>query len=108
LSRAEDVYAVYWHEVDYLISKPEKEVSTTLLILPEFHLGNAEAWQSFTDTISQPLEPLGIEKMIQVTPPALTPCTLSLPPCSPSLPTLGRSGMEQRDESHVNMQKGKN
>ena len=108
LSRAEDVYAVYWHEVDYLISKPEKEVSTTLLILPEFHLGNAEAWQSFTDTISQPLEPLGIEKMIQVTPPALTPCTLSLPPCSPSLPTLGRSGMEQRDESHVKMQNGKN
>lgn len=66
LSRPEDVYAVYWREVDYLISRPEKDISTTLLILPEFHLGNAEAWQTFTDTISQPLEPLGIEKMIQL------------------------------------------
>jgi len=25
---------VYWREVDYLISRPEKDISTTLLILP--------------------------------------------------------------------------
>lgn len=66
VSRPEDVYAVYWHEVDYLISRPEKDISTTLLILPSFHLGNVEAFTAFTDTLSQPLEPLGIEKMIQL------------------------------------------
>ena len=65
-ARTHTCTTVYWHEVDYLISRPEKDISTTLLILPEFHLGNVEAWQSFTDTLSQPLEPLGIEKMIQV------------------------------------------
>ena len=36
------------------------------MILPSFHLGNVEAFTCFTDTLSQPLEPLGIEKMIQL------------------------------------------
>ena len=53
---------------------------TNVFCAAEFHLGNAEAWQTFTDTISQPLEPLGIEKMIQVPVPIPFPHPLSLHP----------------------------
>eukprot|EP00283_Hemiselmis_rufescens_P012519 CAMPEP_0173449472 /NCGR_PEP_ID=MMETSP1357-20121228/42784_1 /TAXON_ID=77926 /ORGANISM="Hemiselmis rufescens, Strain PCC563" /LENGTH=400 /DNA_ID=CAMNT_0014416069 /DNA_START=15 /DNA_END=1214 /DNA_ORIENTATION=+ len=62
----EECYEVYWREVNYLISSPEKDVSTTLLIIPEFAIQNVEGFTSFTDTLTHPLEPLGIEKLIQL------------------------------------------
>lgn len=49
-----------------VLSSNDREVSTTLLIIPDFCIANAEAFTSFTDTLTQPLEPLGIEKLIQV------------------------------------------
>lgn len=54
------------HQVDYLISSNDREVSTTLLIIPEFSIGNIEAFTAFTDTLTHPLEPLGLEKLIQL------------------------------------------
>jgi hypothetical protein len=62
----EEMYAEYWKEVNFLVSAPEKEFSTTLHIMPNFCISNVEAFTSWTNTLSAPLEALGIEKFIQL------------------------------------------
>ena len=62
----EDVYAKYWHEVTRLEQNTEKEIATTLLILPEFCLDQLELFESFTTTLTQPLTALGIEELLQL------------------------------------------
>ena len=62
----EDMYAAYWHEVVRLELKNEKDMSTILLITPEFCMDNVELFESFTNTLTQPLAALEIEDSIQL------------------------------------------
>eukprot|EP00624_Nannochloropsis_granulata_P000486 evm.model.NODE_11841_length_10854_cov_33.637367.1 len=67
----EEIYSKYWKEVA-LISKDSKEtqdersLSTTLLITPNFGLRNREFFETFSNTLTQPLEALGLEDEIQL------------------------------------------
>lgn len=62
----EDMYAAYWKEVSRIEMNPEKEISTTLLIAPEFCMENLELFESFTNTLTQPLSALKVEDLIQL------------------------------------------
>jgi hypothetical protein len=63
---AEQLYAAYWHEVALLESAPPRALSTTLLITPHFGLSNSEAFMALSDTLTAPLESLGLESSIQL------------------------------------------
>ena len=60
------MYASFWKEVVRVEQNNEKELSTTLLIAPEFCLDHLESFESFTSTLTQPLTALGIEDLIQL------------------------------------------
>lgn len=62
----EDMYARYWKEVVRVERNPEKDISTTLLITPEFCMDNLELFDSFTNTLTQPLTALKVEDLIQL------------------------------------------
>lgn len=62
----EDMYAVYWEEVVRVEKMNEKELSTTLLIAPEFLIDNVEMFENFSGTLTQPLEALGVEVSIYI------------------------------------------
>jgi len=62
----EDMYAIYWEEVVRVENQPEKDLSTTLLITPEFCFDNVEIFETFSTTLTQPLSALGIENLIQL------------------------------------------
>jgi len=62
----EEIYATYWKEVVRLEQSNEKELSTTLLVLPEFAFYNVEAFENFCNTLTQPLEALKVEEVIQL------------------------------------------
>jgi len=62
----EDLYARYWKEVVRVEQEPEKQLSTTLLIAPEFCIDNIELFESFSNTLTQPLTALGIEDLLQL------------------------------------------
>lgn len=62
----EDMYHQYWREVVRLERNNEKDMSTILLITPEFCLDNLELFDSFTTTLTQPLIPLEIENLLQL------------------------------------------
>lgn len=57
----EDMYAAYWEEVVRVEQANEEELSTTLLIAPEFMIDNVEMFENFSGTLTQPLEALGVE-----------------------------------------------
>jgi len=65
-SKIEHVYASYWREVVRLDQSNEKDLSTTLLILPEFSIHNIELFENLSTTLTQPLEPLGLDKLTQL------------------------------------------
>jgi hypothetical protein len=62
----EDMYERYWKEVTRIEQNPEKDISTILLITPEFCMDNIELFESFTNTLTQPLTALGIEDLLQL------------------------------------------
>jgi hypothetical protein len=62
----EDMYARYWKEVVRIEQNPEKEISTTLLIAPEFCIDNVELFESFSNTLTQPLAALGVDELMQL------------------------------------------
>jgi hypothetical protein len=62
----EEMYERYWKEVTRLEQNPEKDISTILLITPEFCMDNIELFESFTNTLTQPLTALGIEDLLQL------------------------------------------
>jgi len=62
----EDMYARYWEEVVRVNNQSEKDLSTTLLIVPEFCMDNIEIFETWSTTLTQPLTALGIEDMIQL------------------------------------------
>ena len=65
-STMEDMYARYWKEVVRVEQHNEKDLSTTLLIAPEFCLDNVEMFESFSTTLTQPLTALGVEGLLQL------------------------------------------
>eukprot|EP00559_Dactyliosolen_fragilissimus_P002274 CAMPEP_0184859456 /NCGR_PEP_ID=MMETSP0580-20130426/4456_1 /TAXON_ID=1118495 /ORGANISM="Dactyliosolen fragilissimus" /LENGTH=696 /DNA_ID=CAMNT_0027356095 /DNA_START=74 /DNA_END=2164 /DNA_ORIENTATION=- len=62
----EDVYARYWKEVVRVEQNNEKDLSTTLLILPKFLINNVELFENFSNSLTHPLEPLDIESLLQL------------------------------------------
>jgi len=62
----EEIYAAYWNEVVRLEQSTEKELSTTLLIVPEFAFYNVEAYENFCNTLTQPMETLNVEQTLQL------------------------------------------
>jgi hypothetical protein len=62
----EDMYARYWKEVVRIEQQSEKDISTTLLIAPEFYIDNVELFESFSNTLTQPLTALGVEDLLQL------------------------------------------
>jgi hypothetical protein len=65
-STVEDVYAAYWEEVVRVEMQPEKDLATTLLILPEFQFNNIELFETFSTTLTQPLAALQVEELLQL------------------------------------------
>lgn len=62
----EDMYASYWQEVLRVEQQAEGDLSTTLLIAPEFCMDNVEIFENFSTTLTQPLSALGVEDSIQL------------------------------------------
>ncbi|EEC48347.1 predicted protein [Phaeodactylum tricornutum CCAP 1055/1] len=62
----EEMYAKYWHEVVRVEQNKEKDISTTLLIVPEFMRDNVELFESFSNTLTQPLTALDVEDLLQL------------------------------------------
>jgi hypothetical protein len=61
ITKMEEMYASYWKEVVRVEQSPEKELSTTLLIAPEFCINNVEIFENFSNSLTQPLESLEVE-----------------------------------------------
>jgi len=62
----EEIYARYWEEVVRVNSNNEKELSTTLMIAPEFLIDNVEMFENFSQSLTQPLESLNVEDLLQL------------------------------------------
>ena len=62
----EDMYAAYWKEVVRVEQASENDLSTTLLIAPEFYIDNVELFETFSNTLTQPLAALGVETLLQL------------------------------------------
>eukprot|EP00545_Synedropsis_sp_CCMP1620_P000781 CAMPEP_0119016238 /NCGR_PEP_ID=MMETSP1176-20130426/11890_1 /TAXON_ID=265551 /ORGANISM="Synedropsis recta cf, Strain CCMP1620" /LENGTH=550 /DNA_ID=CAMNT_0006969579 /DNA_START=116 /DNA_END=1765 /DNA_ORIENTATION=+ len=65
-SGIEEMYLSYWKEVVRVEISTEKDLSTTLLVCPEFCMDNIEMFESFTNTLTQPLVALGVEDLLQL------------------------------------------
>lgn len=64
--KMEDVYARYWKEVIRVEQSNEKDLSTTLLIIPEFCINNVELFENFSNSLTDPLESLHVEDLLQL------------------------------------------
>jgi len=62
----EDVYARYWKEVVKVEQSDERELSTTLLICPDFCMENIEWFENFSTTLTKALTGLGVENLLQL------------------------------------------
>jgi len=62
----EDVYEAYWKMVVKVEQNDERDLSTTLHIFPEFCMESVEAFENFSTTLTQPLESLGVEDLLQL------------------------------------------
>jgi hypothetical protein len=62
----EDMYARFWKEVIRIEQIKEKDLSTTLLIVPHFFLHNVEMFDNFSNTLTQSLTSLQVEDLIQL------------------------------------------
>jgi len=60
-SSVEEIYRSYWAEVVRVETSPEKELSTTLLITPNFCADNLELFENFSTSLTKPLESLQLE-----------------------------------------------
>lgn len=62
----EEMYAIYWKEVVRVEQSNEKDLSTTLLIAPEFCMDNIELFENFSNSLTHPLEVLKVEDLLQL------------------------------------------
>jgi len=58
--------ASYWRELVRMESSSESDLSTTLLLLPNFSYHNVELFENLGTTLTQPLEPLALEDLTQL------------------------------------------
>jgi len=65
-TKVEDMYRCYWNEVVRVEQSTEKDLSTTLLIAPSFYIDNVELFENFSNTLTQPLETLQLEDLLQL------------------------------------------
>jgi len=65
-SSIEEMYMSYWKEVVRVETMPENELSTTLLIAPNFCISKVELFEEFSNTLTKPLESLDLEKLLQL------------------------------------------
>jgi len=72
VSRAKNcdqAFLAYWKEVQALLSVPERDISTVLLVFPEFDLfGNYEVFENYCDSLSDSLScsSLALEDEVQL------------------------------------------
>ena len=62
----EDMYTKFWEEVVRVEKQSEKDISTTLLICPEFFFDNVELFEEFSNTLTRSLVALGVDDLIQL------------------------------------------
>lgn len=62
----ETLYEKYWNEVVRVEDNNERDLSTTLLICPNYAIQNVEMFENFSNTLTQPLEPLKVEDLLQL------------------------------------------
>lgn len=62
----EDMYARFWKEVVRVEQQDQSDLSTTLLIAPEFCMDNVEIFENFSTTLTQPLSALAVDDLIQL------------------------------------------
>lgn len=62
----EEAYAAYWSEVCRIEGAPERDISTTLQILPEFCANSVELFEQWADTLTGTLEALSVEELLQL------------------------------------------
>ena len=60
-SIAEEMYRDYWGEVVRLEGEGEDSIATTLLIAPNYEISNVEAFESFSNTLTNSLTVLKME-----------------------------------------------
>jgi len=65
-SSIEEMYESYWTEVVRVETLPETELSTTLLIAPNFCMDKVELFEEFSTTLTKPLESLELDKLLQL------------------------------------------
>jgi len=66
MTKVEHVYVSYWRELVRMEQSNESDLSTTLLILPEFALHNVEFFENLSTTLTQPLGALELERLTQL------------------------------------------
>lgn len=62
----EDMYTKFWKEVVRVEQQSERDISTTLLICPEFYMDNVELFEEFSNTLTTSLTALHVEDLIQL------------------------------------------
>ena len=62
----EDMYTKFWEEVVRVEQQSEKEISTTLLICPEFYMDNVELFEEFSNSLTRSLPALKVDDLIQL------------------------------------------
>lgn len=62
----EDMYEKFWSEVVRVEQQPEKDISTTLLIVPEFFMDNVELFEEFSNSLTRSLTALAVDDLIQL------------------------------------------
>lgn len=65
-TNVEDMYAKFWEEVVRVEQQSEKDISTTLLICPEFNMDNVELFEEFSNTLTGSLVALDVDDLIQL------------------------------------------
>jgi len=62
----EETYGQYWKEVVRVEQSNEKDLSTTLMVCPEFCMDNVEQFESFSNTLTQSLTGINMEAVLQL------------------------------------------
>eukprot|EP00310_Coccolithus_braarudii_P017854 CAMPEP_0183354278 /NCGR_PEP_ID=MMETSP0164_2-20130417/37216_1 /TAXON_ID=221442 /ORGANISM="Coccolithus pelagicus ssp braarudi, Strain PLY182g" /LENGTH=415 /DNA_ID=CAMNT_0025527133 /DNA_START=15 /DNA_END=1262 /DNA_ORIENTATION=+ len=69
ISRAttvEQVYQAFWEQVELLAHTDERQLSTVLLVVPDFAVGSADGYDAFASTLNEALTSMQFEKQLQL------------------------------------------
>jgi len=62
----EECYRDFWHEVSSIEKAPDSDISTTLMITPDFEVSSAERFEAFASTLTDSLTTLRMEPFMQL------------------------------------------